>query len=65
MYIIPTSTKQTEQDKMSSYNKKIKLAIKQHQELLNKELSYSEDLQNKETIARHRANIVKVEGMFK
>ena len=39
-------------------------AIKQHEELLNKELSYSDDLQNKELIARHMQYIEKVRGMM-
>ena len=46
-------------------NKRLNLAIKQHEELLNKELSYSEDLQNKEAIARHMSNIAKVKAMIK
>lgn len=45
-------------------NKRLTQAIKQHEALLNKELSYSEDLQNKEAIARHNANIAKVKGML-
>jgi hypothetical protein len=45
-------------------NKRLNQAIKQHEALLNKELSYSEDLQNKEAIARHKANIAKVKGML-
>jgi hypothetical protein len=62
-----TSTKGREQNKMNNlnYNKRINLALRQHNELLSKELSYSEDLQNQEVIARHRANIAKVEGMLK
>lgn len=46
-------------------NSRIRQALKQHNAILDKELSYSEDLQNKEAIARHRANIKKVEGMLK
>ena len=49
----------------SNYNKRINLALRQHNEILNKELSYSEDLQNKEAIAMHRANIEKVTGMLR
>lgn len=49
----------------SEKNKRLNQAIKQHEELLNKELSYSEDLQNKEAIARHIANIAKVKAMIK
>ena len=46
-------------------NKRLNQAIKQHEALLNKELSYSEDLQNKCAIARHKANIEKVKAMLK
>jgi hypothetical protein len=45
-------------------NKRLTQAIKQHEALLNKELSYSEDLQNKDVIARHVANIAKVKAMI-
>lgn len=51
--------------KVSEINKRLEKAIAQHKELLNKELSYSEDLQNKAAIARHTANIEKVKGMMK
>ena len=46
-------------------NKRLNQAIKQHEELLNKELSYSKDLQNNEVIERHIANIAKVKAMIK
>lgn len=46
-------------------NKRLNQAIKQHEALLNKELSYSEDIQNKCAIARHEANIEKVKAMLK
>lgn len=47
------------------YNASLMKALKQHEELLNKELSYSEDLQNTAQIQRHKNNIAKVKGMFK
>jgi len=50
---------------MKDLNKRLQKAINEHKELLNKELSYSEDLQNKEAIKRHKANIAKVMGMMK
>ena len=49
----------------AEWNKRINKALREHYEFLNKELSYSEDLQNKERIAGYRANIAKVEGMLK
>ena len=49
---------------MNGKNKKLSIALKQHIELLNKELSYSEDLQNKDAIARHTANIEKVKVLM-
>ena len=49
----------------SEKNKRLNQAIKQHEELLNKELSYSKDLQNQEAIERHMRNIAKVKGMMK
>jgi len=49
---------------VQEFNRRILKAISMHQELLNKELSYSEDLQNKETIARHRKNIETVKSML-
>ena len=39
-------------------------AKKDHVRLLNKELAYSEDLQNKEEIALIRANIAKLDKMI-
>ena len=48
-----------------AYNKRILKAAKLHKELLDKELAYSDDLQNKEAINRHRANYEKVIGMLK
>ncbi len=45
-------------------NKRLTQAIKQHEALLNKELSYSEDMQNKSVIARHVAKIAKVKAMI-
>lgn len=48
-----------------NYNKKLMVAIRQHEEILRKELAYSEDLQNKERIEATRANIEKVKGMMK
>lgn len=49
---------------MNGKNKKLIIALKQHIELLNKELSYSDDLQNKDAIARHAANIEKVKALM-
>lgn len=49
---------------MNGKNKKLSIALKQHIELLNKELSYSDDLQNKDAIARHTANIEKVKALM-
>lgn len=43
---------------------KIEAAKKEHLKLLNKELSYSEDLQNSEEIAHIRANIAKLDKMI-
>lgn len=43
---------------------KVEAAKKEHVNLLNKELSYSEDLQNKEEIAHIRANIAKLDKMI-
>lgn len=40
-------------------------AKREHMKLLNKELSYSEDLQNKDGIARIRANIAKLDKMIR
>jgi hypothetical protein len=47
----------------AEYNKRIDQALKQHRDLLNKELSYSVDLQHADMIKIHRDNIAKVEGM--
>lgn len=44
---------------------KVEAAKREHMKLLNKELSYSEDLQNKEKIARIRANISKLDKMIR
>ena len=44
--------------------KRLTNAIAEHQKLLDKELSYSEDLQNKDAIARHITNIAKVKAMM-
>lgn len=44
---------------------KIRQAIKEHKELLYKELGYSEDLQNKDVIERHKSNLKKVELMLR
>lgn len=43
---------------------KVEAAKREHMKLLNKEISYSEDLQNKEGIARIRANIAKLDKMI-
>lgn len=43
---------------------RVESAKKEHVRLLNKELSYSEDLQHKEDIARIRANIAKLDKMI-
>lgn len=43
---------------------KVEAAKREHMKLLNKELTYSEDLQNKERIARIRANIAKLDKMI-
>jgi hypothetical protein len=48
-----------------NYNKRLNKDISLHQRLLNKELSYSKDLQKTESIERHTANIKTLEGMFK
>lgn len=55
----------TEQQKIENYNKKLMVAIRQHEEILRKELAYSEDLQNEERIERTLAHIAKVRGMLK
>ena len=55
----------TEQQKIENHNKKLMVAIHQHEEILRKELAYSEDLQNKDRIERTRANIAKVKWMLK
>lgn len=44
--------------------KRLTKAIAEHQKLLDKELSYSEDLQDKDAIARHTDNIAKVKAMM-
>lgn len=44
---------------------KVEVAKREHMKLLNKELSYSEDLQNKERITRIRANIAKLDKMIR
>ena len=44
--------------------RRVEDAKKDHIRLLNKELAYSEDLQNKEEIALIRANIAKLEKMI-
>jgi len=44
--------------------KRLIQAIDEHHSLLEKELAYPEDLQNKETIARHQSNIAKVTKML-
>lgn len=44
---------------------KVEAAKREHMKLLNKELAYSEDLQNKEKIARTRANIAKLDKMIR
>lgn len=44
---------------------KVEAAKREHMKLLNKELSYSEDLQNKEKIDRIRANIAKLDKMIR
>jgi len=49
----------------TQYNKRISKALGQHQEALNKELSISEDLQNKEEISHILSNMKKVRGMIK
>lgn len=43
---------------------KVEAAKREHMRLLNKELSYSEDLQNKERISRIRSNIAKLDKMI-
>lgn len=43
---------------------KVESAKKEHVSLLSKELSYSEDLQNKEEIAHIRANIARLDRMI-
>ena len=50
---------------MKDRNARILKAALEHEKLLNKELSYSEDLQNKEAIARYKENYKKVLGMLK
>lgn len=44
---------------------KVEAAKREHMRLLNKELTYSEDLQNKEKITRIRANIAKLDKMIR
>lgn len=58
----------TESKKMTITKKqaaKVEAAKREHMKLLNKELTYSEDLQDKEKITRIRANIAKLEKMIK
>ena len=47
------------------YNKRIQKAADMHMTLLNKELSISEDLQDKKVVAEHKANYKKVIGMLR
>ena len=46
------------------YKRRIQESIKHHQRLLDKELSYSKDLQNQETLDRYNANIAKLQNML-
>lgn len=49
---------------MNNKNSKLEITIRQHQEIIKKEMSYSEDLQNKERISKHKEAIKKIKKLM-
>lgn len=54
-----------EQQRIENYNKKIMIAVRQWDEIINKEMAYSEDLRNHEKIDHAKSMKDTVMGMLK